>query len=570
MDDTGYKRRARLLLRWAAALWAKGDHAGAAPRLREVISSMDALHTRQPEETSAFTLALEARCRLADVTSETASFSEAFRLLDSATALLEKPGALPLNEALRIQYEIDRTRSVLCTRQESESDRALKFAQSAAASCRLWQNRDPGDDRRTLELASSLRKYGAAVFNHHPPEDKEPLEAKEIRLSSALAIFTEARDLMKPLVDRSPRHAAWEFEFAQNTGWIGAVLRRQGNARREAGRREEADALNAEAKAALLMEKEWMSLLVNRDQLNWYWQLKLSDSDWALARYYDDNGDPELATRHRAWRRERLALIGSFAPEVRSWTLSRMGAAVSAGSDLLKKGERDAAVECFKEALAQGRALVTRQPAARTEQDGWRNLIYGVAQQWLEAGEIDKAVETYEQALTICAEQAEGNPAAEWWRWTAGSLERRLANILATSDVKKAVEANLRAFRHRAQLLQARWFRALEDPLAIPNSFKEAERLQRECGLLADALQHAAKLLEVYIACREAAGPAVVWAKPLLEVVVACKDLEDPTALEARGLAGRAANEFYPPASRATLAPADKQMLENLLAAASP
>jgi tetratricopeptide (TPR) repeat protein len=568
-DDAGHRRRARLLLRWAAANWARGDAPGAARRLKEVILSMDELHARQPEDIPAFTMSLEARCRLADVTSETTSFAEAFRLLDSATALLEKPGALPLNEALRIQYEIDRTRSVLCTRQESESERALKFAQSAAASCRLWQNRDPGDDRRTLELASSLRKYGAAVFNHHPDGDNEPLEAKESRLSSALAIFTEARDLMKPLIARSPRHAAWEFEYAQNTGWMGAMLRRQASARREAGRSEEAAALNAEAKAALLTEKEWMSLLVNRDQLNWYWQLKLSDSDWALARFHDENGDRELAARHRAWRRERLALIGSFAPDVRSWNLSKLGAAVSAGSDLLKKGEKAAAAECFMEALTQGHALVTRQPASRTEQDGWRNLIYGVAQQWLEAGEIDKSVETYEQALKICNEQARASLAVEWWQWTAGSLERRLADALAPTDLKQAVQANLRSFRHRAHLLRARWFRALEDPLAIPNSFKEAERLQRECGLLADALKDAAELLNLFISCRDAAGPVHVWAKPLVEVVEACIDSRDPGLIEARVLAERAANEFYPPATRANLAPPDQKMLKKLASLAS-
>ena len=548
IDDAGHKRRARLLLRWGSVNWARGDGASATPRLREALESMEALGSRVPSDAEAFTLALKARLRLAEVLAETSSFSKALDEIELAEKAVSRPGILPLDDALRLQAEVDRTRALVWNRLKRGEPESSASAARAVASFRAWQGRKPDERLRSLALAEALREAGKAWYNNsgeHP--DAADLE-------KALPLFSEGAALMRALPERTP---AEEFELARCVGWMGdCLLATDGKG-------------PAAAEPMFNEEMAIVSSLTAQDPLNGYWQFKLANCHISLAALCDAKNLPEDAARHREARTEILSRLHLRAPAVREWTLDYATGLLSDGRSVIatasKQGPQGQVVldeaakvkarDLFNLSLSAAAGLVKAQPASFTEQEGWYQFIGGAAKAWEAIKDWKEAEAVYQDALAIAkAGSADPGEARAWWQWTLAGLHRRVAEVkLKSGDTQAALASNLSALELRSSLLRCHSVRATEAPGAVAHTFQTSEELQLHLKLFEDALATARRSVELYAECRDIAGPVMAWAVPLKSVVDKCLQEGGNTAAAARGLAGRAAREFFPDAKRAAL-----------------
>ena len=548
IDDAGHKRRARLLLRWGSVNWARGDGASATPRLREALESMEALGSRVPSDAEAFTLALKARLRLAEVLAETTSFASALDGIERAERDVSRPGILPLDDALRLQAEVDRTRALVWNRLKRGAPEASASAARAVASFRAWQGRKPDERARSLALAEALREAGKAWYNNSGEHPDAP------DLEKALPLFSEGADLMRALPERLP---AEEFELARCLGWMGdCLLAMDGKG-------------PAAAEPLFNEEMAIVSSLSAQDPLNGYWQFKLANCNVSLAALFETKNLPEDAARHREARTEILGRLHERAPAVREWTLAYATSLLSDGRGVLARaakpnpegqvipGEPDKAraKDLFKLSLTAATGLVKAQPASFTEQDGWYQFIGGAAKAWEKIRDWKEAEAVYLDAMAIAkAGAAEPGEARVWWQWTLAGLHRRVAEVkLKSGDNQAALASNLASLELRSSLLRTHTVRALEDPGAVAHGFQSSQDLQLHLKLFEDALATARSSVELYTECREVAGPVMEWAVPLKSVVDKCLGQGGNTAAAARGLAGRAAREFFPESKRAAL-----------------
>jgi tetratricopeptide (TPR) repeat protein len=522
VDDAGLKRRARLLNRWAAVSWARGDGAGAVVRLRESRGAMESHAGRHPDDVEAFGLLLEAQCRLAEVLADTVSFNEANGLLDDAGERLRQNANVAPDEVLRHRSEIDRTRALIFTRLRAENEAALDPAARAVDSARNWHAGRPDDSVRTHALIRALRVRGQALMN-----------LREKRLDDALPLFREGRALAESLCAHPNPEAAAEFELAQCTGWIGAVLRRQGPEH------------TAEALRCLKTDHEIMTRLTSRDATNWMWKFKLADADFALAKYYEANGDADLAAQHARDRTVRLEEIARQAPEVREWMSSYCGNQARAAADALARGAKNEARQLYDKALAGAMTILKRQPSSMSEQIDWSERIRLTAEEWHKANEPDEAARLYRDAIST-AENEAAVAFADAWRWTAATLHRRLAELQNhRGDRRGALESNLAALSLRAGLLRSRAVRATDDPAAVANVCQKVAEAQMLEKLYDDALVTGAEALALFVECRDVSGSPKPWAGAVLSIVRDCSKAGGPHAAGAQQLAARALDGFF-------------------------
>lgn len=556
IDDVGRKRRARLLLRWASANWAKGDGAAAVPRLGEAVDTMEALHARTPGDAEAFTLSLQARCRLAEVLAETISFDEAIRHLNTSSAIIEKPGVLALDESLRLQAEIDRTRALIYTNLKP-GKAALEPAMAAVASMRAWQVRKSGDEYRALQLARALIQQGRGIFRGHSSRS----ENYSAILERALHVFQEARVLLGPFRTQQPVIPEVEFEYAQATGWMGAMLRRQGPEK------------STEALARLTEDHQIMTRLVASDPRNWRWEYKLSNADHALSEFHRVNKKMDEAAGFRTARYDRLEFIERQAPEVREWTLSLLQARWEHGQGLLEAGDIEGARAEFDRIYSAALALVKRQPASRTAQLGWRSINFDLAEAWrhLDPPRLDETIRSYSRAIAAGEQEIAAGSAVSWWTWINGQLLRRLADAEdAKGNLKAALDANLKALQARAGAFRNGFVMAVEDPEAVASGFKNAGTTQARMELYQDSLATGEEALECFSTHRDAAGSPSHWATALRDIAKGCLAGGDGTSAPARALAARAAEVIYPHAQRGALGEDDRLLLRALQTLAGP
>lgn len=553
-DDAGRRRLARLHLRWGAVTWARGRSSEAAEKFHRAQWLADDILRRNGGDAEALALALSARTRLAEVLADSTSFDQAMRLLDEASASVETSRALSLDEGLRWRAEIDRSRATIVTNLRRDAD-ALTEAGRASESFRAWLGRAPRDPVRRLAWIAALQQEGHAALNR--AQFVPPGAEQRALFERSLALFrlgqSEAESL---LADSGPLPAA-EYQRAQQAGGVGVVLSLLGPEHQE-------DAL-----AFLKLDQEIMAGLVAQDPKNWRWQFKLSDADAALARHYAALGQSDLARTHRERRLQRLALIAKEDPKVREWELARLNAMIEKAQEALDRQDVQSASQSFDEATRGGMRLVERQPVSRTEQDGWRNLTYAVAESWRRAGYPDRAAEAYTKAIEAARNHSQSGPAAPWWRWTSGHLGRRLAELRRQSgDLEGALEANRAALADRSHALRVHALGALEDPGAVAHSFRKTETCLLDMDRHREALDTAAEALALFIECRAIAGKPIHWAEPLQHVIEACRKAGHPNVEDIRALARQAASGFYPNEMRTTMDKADRDVLSFLLAAA--
>ena len=547
VDDSGRLRRARLLNRWSAVAWAKGQGNKAAARCSEAIALLAAL----PQSPQNLALAVEVHCRLATVRADSTSFEEALNHLHDAENLVARPGLLPLDDALRLQAEVDRSRAGLWNRLKYGETDAPDNAHRAVASFSAWQARNLSDRNRALALASALRDEGVAWYRHGGEHPNSP------DLERAMPLFKQGAALMRALQHRSP---AEDFELAFCAGWTGDCLLRmdgQGPVAARPWHEEEFQTIN---------------LLATQDRLNGHWQSKLAASHVSLAELCEAEHKTEEAAGHRRQCLDILAKLHQHAPAVRLWTLAYVMELLHTGNTSLRTGDKAAARAAFTQCLAISNPLILAQPVSRTEQDGWYTLHRRAADAWSEMKEPGEAAAVIQSALNFAAKQAAAPGEAQaWWQWTLAGLHRRAAVLQNKSSDNKAVLAsNLAALELRSRLLLARHIRATEDPDAVANVFEETSHAQLALDLSADAIATATRALELFAACRDFAGPPDVWASRMKHMLTACIAKGEPHATAARALAAQAAQTIFPPASRATLGEDQQNRVRSLEQLANP
>lgn len=545
VDKSGRKHSSRLNIRWGEIKWARGSSAEAAEKFRTAQRLADELVREDPGDVASLALGVTARTRRAEVAAEFTTFDEASALLDEAQTILERSESLPADEARRLRGEIHETRARILTRLRQGVD-ALADAGLATEEYRQWLAQQPDRTDRKLRLITALREEGLAAYNRvhslHPERDGP---RRQELLQRAFRLFREGQGMAESVIAVPPAPALARFELAQCAGNAGVTL-----GLTESDNDSDRQRIREEVRGLLELDHRVMTELVAQDPRNWRWQFKLSDSDLALADYWDTANEPERAGRHRQEQRKRLAAIAAnISPEVREWRLAEMNAEAQAGSEALARGDLSLSRIRFDRARQIGLALVRRRPAQRTEQDGWRNLTWMISEAWKNAGHREEAVRVYVEAIEAAREgMAAGGEAASWWGWTGAALQRRFADLrLEANDVTGALEANHAALVERARLLRQRTLRAVEDPSATANSFKHTERLQLQLERYRDALETARASLALYKECREVAGPVLEWAIPLKAVLDECVKAGPPFEAPARALAAEAAAGFFPP-----------------------
>jgi len=530
VDDHGRLRCVRLLNRWSAVAWAQGQGSTAGARCSEAIALLAAL----PQSPENLALAVEVRCRLAAVRADTTSFEEALSHLHDAENLVASPGLLPLDDALRLQAEVDRSRATLWNRLKHGETEALENAHRAVASFSAWQARNRDDTARTLALAAALRDEGVAWYRHggeHPdPPD----------LEKALLLFKQGAAIMRALPDRSP---AEDFELAFCAGWTGDCLLRMDGQGPVAARPWHEE------------EFQIISALAAQDPLNGHWQNKLAASHISLAELNLKESKKEEAASHRRQCLDILAKLHQRAPAVRMWTLNYVMELLHEGRSRLRAGDKDAARAAFKQCLAISSRLILAQPVSRTEQDGWYELHKRVGDAWSEAKEPAEAAAVFQDALAFAAQKAAiPGEAGAWWQWTLARMHRRMADTQSKAgDNEAALASNLAALELRSNLLRARHARAIEDTGAVRNVFEKCADLQFALGLPGDAIDTGTRAFDLFIACRKSASSPEAWADCIRHIAKRVIAKFESHAALALVLAERAAKEIFPPESRAML-----------------
>jgi hypothetical protein len=458
----GYKRRARLLLLWASALWAKGDSANAAPKLRDAVQILDDLVSSQPNDQEVFSLGIEARCRLAEVLADTTSFSGALAQLEQADHAVASPGVLGLDQTLRLQADVDLTRARIWNRyNRDEPETAITAANRAVAALTNWQARAPEDRARTLPLAQALREAGRTWYQSSGENPDPP------NLEQALLQFTRSAELMRGLTERQPDE---EFELAYAAGWMGDCLLRMGG--------------KGPAAAAPLHQEEFdiVSNLVAKDPLNGEWQHKLANSHFSLAEQNHEAARIETAAGNQTaaaarneavinhWTKHRLILrnLHEEAPSVRSWALNYLIALRRDGHKALENNDPASAAQLLKECAKVAAERVTAMPDSVVERENWKNLTREVGYLLTEHGDPASALEVYQNACSIAEiASARPGPGQPWWEATFIHFQRKVADTNKDSAVlAEWLAGNLPALEKRAA---AAGNRAASEPNSLPN-----------------------------------------------------------------------------------------------------
>jgi len=493
-DSTaGARRRARLLMLWAAALWTKGDSAAATPKLTEAVEILDGPRSGKSADPEVFALGIEARCRLAEVLADTHAFGDALTHLDQADHAVASPGVLGLDETLRLQAEVDLTRARIWYRySHEESETATTAASRAVAALINWQSREPANRARTLALARALREAGKTWY-HRSGQTPDPPH-----LARALPLFSKGAELMRGLPERQPDE---EFELAYAAGWMGdCLLRMEGH---------------GPAAAAPLHQEEFdtVSRLVERDPLNGEWQHKLANSHLSLA---EQNQAAALAARHPAdaaakneaasahWTKHRLILqqLHQEAPSVRSWALSYLNALRRDGHRALQNNDPATAAPLLEDCARVAAARVTAMPDSIVERENWKALTREVGHLLTEHGDPARALTVYRCAAGI-AETASARPGAgqPWWETAFLYFQRKTAEVSKDSAAlvrwveerlpeqeRRATEAGRRATAAPASLPDGLAWKDLTDEIGAVmesrNRWPDALRFYRQaCDL---------------------------------------------------------------------------------------